>query len=317
LRESGVPSRTEDPEGYRRYEDHVLLLYDRRDDALGPQYYRRSSAEGPGPWQLTPECALRADYLREQSGIPAEGGIPEGQEDEMIIAPLDGYNAEVMFEEPGEETEEDAPHPPADPEILDRYQNAFEEERLAIQNQTVYSQGGPSVEITEEMREGLIEARRKKDKEARRNQRARAKTYTDEARRNHSINELKRMYERARLLEPWSDSDSSDSDSSDGDISDGDEEPIEEIASPGELLTPQADGNEDGESSSGESDHEDGSDGDMDEDASDSEDESEEEEESAEEEAGPRRSARIAAQNANHAEVLLLLRLRDSVQNMW
>ena len=143
------------------------------------------------------------------------------------------------------------------------------------------------------------------------------------------------MYDRARLLEPLSDSDSSDSDTSDND-----EEPIEEIASPGELPTPQAEGNEEawdrepssedsGDDSSGHedgseedmdedaSDSEDGSEEDMDEDASDSEDGSEEGEESAEEEVGPRRSARIAAQNANHAGILLLLRLRDSVQNMW
>ena len=95
------------------------------------------------------------------------------------------------------------------------------------------------------------------------------------------------MYDRARLLEPLSDSDSSDSDTSDND-----EEPIEEIASPGELPTPQAEGNEEasdrepssedsGDDSSG---HEDGSEEDMDEDASDSEDGSEEGEESAEEE---------------------------------
>ena len=299
LPESGVPNRTEDPEGHRRYEDHVLLLYDRRDDALGPQYYRMSSAEGPGPWTLTPECALRADYLREQAGIPALGGTPGGQDDEMIIAPLEGYNAEVMFGEPGEEVEEDSPHPPADPEILARYQNAFEEERLAIQNQTV---GGPSGEVTEGMRKRLLEVRHKKEKEVRRNQRARAKTYTAEAKRHHSFRELKRMYDRARLLEPLSDSDSSDSDTSDND-----EEPIEEIASPGELPTPQAEGNEEasdrepssedsGDDSSGHedgseedmdedaSDSEDGSEEDMDEDASDSEDGSEEGEESAEEE---------------------------------
>ena len=110
------------------------------------------------------------------------------------------------------------------------------------------------------------------------------------------------MYDRARLLEPLSDSDSSDSDTSDND-----EEPIEEIASPGELPTPQAEGNEEawdrepssedsGDDSSGHedgseedmdedaSDSEDGSEEDMDEDASDSEDGSEEGEESAEEE---------------------------------
>ena len=46
------------------------------------------------------------------------------------------------------------------------------------------------------------------------------KTYTAEAKRQHSIRELKHMYECARLLEPLSDSDSSDSDSSDSDISD-------------------------------------------------------------------------------------------------
>ena len=80
------------------------------------------------------------------------------------------------------------------------------------------------------------------------------KTYTAEAKRNHTNRELKYMYDRARLLEPLSDSDSADSDSSDSDISDEDEEPAEELPPPGELLTPQAEGNEDasdGESSSG------------------------------------------------------------------
>ena len=80
------------------------------------------------------------------------------------------------------------------------------------------------------------------------------KTYTAEAKRNHTNRELKYMYDRARLLEPLSVSDSADSDSSDSDISDEDEEPAEELPPPGELLTPQAEGNEDasdGESSSG------------------------------------------------------------------
>ena len=152
------------------------------------------------------------------------------------------------------------------------------------------------------MRKRLLEVRHKKEKEVRRNQRARAKTYTAEAKRHHSFRELKRMYDRARLLEPLSDRDSSDSDSS---VTA--EEPIEEIASHGELPTPQAEGNEEasdrepssedsGDDSSGHedgseedmdedaSDSEDGSEEDMDEDASDSEDGSEEGEESAEEE---------------------------------
>jgi hypothetical protein len=50
----------------------------------------------------------------------------------------------------------------------------------------------------------------------------------------------------------------SDSVTSDSDISDGDKIPIEEIASPGELLTPQAGGNKetsDGESLSEESEN--------------------------------------------------------------
>ena len=101
------------------------------------------------------------------------------------------------------------------------------------------------------------------------------KTYTAEAKRNHTNRELKYMYDRARLLEPLSDSDSADSDSSDSDISDEDEEPAEELPPPGELLTPQAEGNEDasdGEPSSGES-----------------EDVSEEEEDTSESEEGLRR----------------------------
>ena len=233
--ESGVPNRTEDPEGYRRYEDNVLLLYDRRDDALGPQYYRRSSAEGPGPWTLTAECALRADFLREQAGVQVLDLVIEEQDDEMLIALLDDYSGEVRSEEyPGEEGEEDSPHPPANPEHLARYQNAFEEERLAILNQPV---GGPGGEVSDEFRRRLIEVRRRKDKEARRDQRAREKTYTAEAKRNHTNRELKYMYDRARLLEPLSDSDSSDSDSSDSgspdsDISDEDEEPTEELPPP-------------------------------------------------------------------------------------
>ena len=80
------------------------------------------------------------------------------------------------------------------------------------------------------------------------------------------------------MLEPLSDSDTSDSD-----ISDEDKVPIEEIASPGELLTPQAGGNEkksDRESSSRMSEdkrlnHNNGSKEDMNKDASDSEDGSE------------------------------------------
>ena len=323
LPESGVPNRTEDPEGHRRYEDHVLLLYDRREDALGPQYYRRSSAEGPGPWTLTAECALRADYLREQAGVAAVDRISEEQDDEMIIAPLDDYNLEVKPGEPGEEGEEDTPHPPANPEHLARYQNAFEEERLAIQNQPV---DRPSVEVPDELRRSLVEAKRRRDKETRRNQRAREKTYTAEAKRKHTIRELGYMYDRARLLEPLSESDSSDSnlsDSSDGDTSSEEEEPAEEISPPGETLAPQAEGNDDssdGESSSGESEevNSDLNDrSDEEENTSESNDGSEEEEESSEEEVWPRRSARIAARNANHAQVLLLLRMRDSVQNMW
>ena len=81
---------------------------------------------------------------------------------------------------------------------------------------------GEITETFEGMRKRLLEIRHKKDKEARRNRRARVKTYTAEAKRQHSIRELKRMYECARLLEPLSDSDSSDSDSSDSDISDED-----------------------------------------------------------------------------------------------
>ena len=77
---------------------------------------------------------------------------------------------------------------------------------------------GEITETFEEMRTRLLEIRHKKDKEARRNQRARVKTYTAEAKRQHSIRELKHMYECARLLEPLSDSDSSDSDSSDEEL---------------------------------------------------------------------------------------------------
>ena len=89
------------------------------------------------------------------------------------------------------------------------------------------------------------------------------------------------------------------------------------------MLTPQSEGNEDasdGEPSSGESEDDNSDQEDVseeEEDTSESEDGSEEEEESVEGEVGPRRSARIASRNANRAQVLLLLRLRDSVKNTW
>ena len=96
------------------------------------------------------------------------------------------------------------------------------------------------------------------------------------------------------MLEPLSDSVTSDSD-----ISDGDKIPIEEIASPGKLLTPQAGENKetsDGESLSEESkdkrlDHTDRSKEDIGEDASALEDELKKKEKSAEEKVKPKSTA--------------------------
>jgi site-specific DNA-cytosine methylase len=65
LKEIEVPDPDLDPAGYKKYQDHRTLLYDRRTDALGPQYVRRSTTAG-FEWELTQECVARLRFLANQ-----------------------------------------------------------------------------------------------------------------------------------------------------------------------------------------------------------------------------------------------------------
>ena len=65
LKENEVPDPDLDPLGHKKYQDHRTLLYDRRTDALGPQYVRRSTTAG-FEWELTQECVARLRFLANQ-----------------------------------------------------------------------------------------------------------------------------------------------------------------------------------------------------------------------------------------------------------
>ena len=273
LKETEVPSKDEDPEGHRKCQDHLLLLYDRRQDAIGPQYYRRSSAQGPGEWELTPDCVRRVRYLRVEHGAT----FVEGQEDEMVVAPLEMLNPN--WREPGDETERDDPLP------------------------STYADARLIKELEENQRRRAKEAR----KERHRRERAMSKALAVEG--DHSISDRKRLYQRFLRDEPVSSSDEETDDGPDEEeifpsprddgLGEGGEEPDAEGDVSADVESPVEDLPEDDVG------------GDASDDEADPPEDEMESGSSDEEDVAPRRSARIAAR----ATSLMLLRLMDHEMN--
>ena len=300
LTETEVPDKDEDPEGYRKCQDHLLLLYDRRPDAIGPQYYRRSSAQGPGAWVLTPECVQRIRILKGERGAT----FVDEQEDEMVVAPLDTLRPNWRGTE--DETERDDPQPPENVELTDKLRERIR--RLGPTGGTPPNLPENPPEDDAEFIKKLEEGQRKRNKEA--NRRKRARRRADKAEGNYSWRERNLLFKRFLRDEPLSSSDEeAEDDPNDGenfsspplggDTDDGGGDANAEVENP--------EASEDPEEITPEDNAEDDV---LDEDADDlPEDEVESESSADEEEVVPRRSARIAAR----ATTLLLLNLLDSL----